>query len=118
MPCFAGSTCSQAGRTPRAKTTSSLWSVTDISPRQRCYLQRGDYLSALSLLGHLLEYFEQYDRTLDKIEALVLLAICRYRMDGPDWREHLASALELAGEYGYVRVFAHLGAPLLPVLQT
>jgi len=83
----------------------------------RCYIQRGDYLSALSLLGRLLDHFEQYDRTLDKIEALALLAICRYRMDGPDWRERLASALELAGEYGYVRVFAHLGAPLLPVLR-
>lgn len=83
----------------------------------RCYLQRGDDLTALALLGRLLDYFRQYDRTLDEIEALSLLAICRYRMDCEDWREHLASALALAQKYGYVRVFAHQGAALLPVLR-
>lgn len=83
----------------------------------RCYLQREDCLTALSLLGRLLDHFDKYDRTLDKIEALALLAVCRYRMEAPDWREHLAAALELAAEYGYVRVFAHLGAALLPPLR-
>jgi len=85
--------------------------------KARCYLQRGDCLTALALLGRLLDYFGQYDRTLDKIETLSLLAICRYRMGGEDWREHLTDALELAGKYGYVRVFAHQGAALLPVLR-
>ncbi len=83
----------------------------------RCYLQRGDCLSALALLGRLLDYFSQYDRTLDKIETLALLGICRYRMEAEDWREHLTAALELAQKYGYVRVFAHLGAALLPLLR-
>jgi len=83
----------------------------------RCYLQRGDHLTALALLGRLLDHFDKYDRTLDKIEALALLAICRYRMNRPDWRDHLAAALKLAGKYGYVRVFAHLGAALLPLLR-
>ncbi len=85
--------------------------------KARCYLQRGDCISALTLLGRLLDYFSQYDRTLDRIEALSLLAICCYRMGGEDWREHLTAALELAGKYGYVRVFAHQGAALLPVLR-
>jgi len=84
----------------------------------RCYLQRGDYLTALDLLGRLLDHFDRYDRPLDKIEALSLLAICRWRMESPDWREHLTAALELARRYGYVRVFAHLGAALRPLLQT
>lgn len=83
----------------------------------RCYLRRGDCLAALSLLGRLLGYFDRYERTLDKIEALALLAVCRWRMEGADWRERLTAALELAGEYGYVRVFAHLGAALLPLLR-
>jgi len=83
----------------------------------RCYLQRGDYLTALDLLGRLLDHFDKYGRPLDKIEALTLLAICRWRMESPDWREHLTAALELARKYGYVRVFSHLGAALKPLLQ-
>lgn len=83
----------------------------------RCYIQRGDYLTALNLLGRLLDYFGRYDRTLDQIEARALLAVCRYRMEATDWREHLTAALELAGNYGYVRVFSHLGAALLPLLR-
>ena len=46
----------------------------------RCYLLRRDYLTALTLLGCLLDYFTRYDRTLDRIETLILLAICRWRM--------------------------------------
>lgn len=83
----------------------------------RCYLQRCDCLSALHLLGRLLDHFDKYDRTLDKIEALALLAVCRWRMGAEDWREHLTAALELAQQYGYVRVFAHQGAALLPLLR-
>jgi len=85
--------------------------------KAKCYLQRGDYLTALTLLGHLLDYFTQYDRTLDKIETLALLAVCRYRMEAKDWQGHLTAALELAQTYGYVRVFAHQGAALLPLLR-
>ena len=62
--------------------------------KARCYLQRGGYLTALALL-----------------------AVCRYRMACADWREHLTAALDLARVYGYVRVFAHLGAALLPLLR-
>jgi len=83
----------------------------------RCCLQRGDELTALVLLSRLLDYFERYDRTLDRIEALSLLAICRRRMGMEDWQEHLTAALELAQKYGYVRVFAHQGAALRPLLR-
>ncbi len=83
----------------------------------RCYLQRREFLSALSLLGRLLDYFTRYDRTLDRIETLLLLAVCRYRMEAEDWREHLTAALALAEPYGYVTVFVHEGAALLPLLQ-
>lgn len=83
----------------------------------RCYLQHGEYLPALALLGRLLDYFTRYDRVLDRIETLNLLAICRYRMESEDWREHLTTALELAQTYGYVAVFSHEGAALLPLLK-
>ena len=85
--------------------------------KARCYLQRRDYLTALALLGRLLDYFTRYDRTLDQIETLLLLAVCRYRMEEADWREQLAAALELAEPYGYVTVLAHEGAALLPLLR-
>lgn len=83
----------------------------------RCYLRRGEYLAALALLGRLVDYFQRYDRTLDRIEALALLAICRRRMEEGDWKEHLGAALALAEPYGYVTVFAHQGAALLPLLR-
>ncbi|MDO4316492.1 MAG: hypothetical protein Q4C45_12020, partial [Oscillospiraceae bacterium] len=83
----------------------------------RCYLQQGQYLPALALLGRLRDYFVKYDRTLDRIEALTLLAICRYRMEKADWKGHLTEAMELACRYGYVTVFAHEGAALLPLLR-
>ena len=85
--------------------------------KARCYLQRGEYRSALALLGRLLDYFTRYDRALDRIEALILLAVCRRRMEEADWREHLAAALELAWEFGYVPVFTHEGAALRPRLK-
>ncbi len=85
--------------------------------KARCYIKRKEYMTALALLGLLLDYFTRYDRALDRIEALILLAICRWRMEAGDWREHLDAALKLAQEYGYVTVFAHEGAALLPLLR-
>jgi len=83
----------------------------------RCYIQRGDELTALVLLGRLLDCFERYGRTLDRIEALSLLAVCRYRMEIEDWQEYLTAALDLAYKYGYIRVFAHQGAALRLLLR-
>jgi len=85
--------------------------------KARCFLQRGGELAALALLSRLLDCFERYGRTLDRIEALSLLAVCRCRMGMKDWRAYLSNALELAFPYGYVRVFAHQGAALRPLLR-
>ena len=38
-------------------------------------------------------------------------------MEAEDWRGHLTAALALAEPYGYVTVFVHEGAALLPLLQ-
>ena len=73
--------------------------------------------AALLLLGRMLDYFQRCDRPLDRLEALILTAICRFRMGCEDWRAYFAQALELGAQYGYVSVFAREGAALLPLLE-
>lgn len=85
--------------------------------KARCYIKRKEYLAALGLLGSLLDCFARYDRTLDRIETLILLSVCRWRMNATDWRKHLVNAFELANQYNYVTVFVHEGAALLPLLR-
>lgn len=83
----------------------------------RCCLKREDHCSALLLLGKLLPFTQEYHRPLDRIEALLLAAICRFRMGGGDWRDLLCQALALGEQYGYVAVFAREGAALLPLAE-
>lgn len=83
----------------------------------RCWLRDQKHHAALLLLGRMLDYFQRCDRPLDRLEALILTAICRFRMDREDWREYFAQALELGAHYGYVSVFAWEGAALLPLLE-
>ncbi len=83
----------------------------------RCWLRDQKHHAALLLLGRMLDYFQRCDRPLDRLEALILTAICRFRMDREDWREYFAQALELGVHYSYVSVFAREGAALLPLLE-
>lgn len=83
----------------------------------RCYLNQQEHFQALTLAGTLLSYFEQYHRTLNQIETLILLAICRFRMEATDWADYLSRALELGQRYGYIAVFAWEGIALLPLLN-
>lgn len=83
----------------------------------RCYIKRREYHAALLLLGGMLDYTGRYDRPLDRLETLVLTAICRYRMGSGDWKEHFSRALNLGVQYGYVTVFTQEGAALLPLLE-
>ncbi|MDE7260843.1 MAG: LuxR C-terminal-related transcriptional regulator [Oscillospiraceae bacterium] len=83
----------------------------------RCYIKCREYHSALLLLGRMLDYTQRYARPLDMLETLVLISICRYRMENGDWREHFARALKLGAKYGYVAVFTREGAALLPLLE-
>lgn len=83
----------------------------------RCLLRDQEHHAALLLLGRMLDYFQRCDRPLDRLEALILTAICRFRMSCEDWREYLAQALELGARYGYVSVFAREGTALLPLLE-
>ena len=83
----------------------------------RCCLRDQRYHAALLLLSRLLDYFQRSGRTLDRLETLILTAVCRFRMDCEDWRDYLAQALELGARYGYVSVFTREGAALLPLLE-
>lgn len=83
----------------------------------RCYLKRREHHAALLLLGRILDDSRRCARPLDMLETLILVSICRYRMQSEDWREHFANALELGAKYGYVAVFAREGAALLPLLE-
>ena len=112
-------------------TFASVW-FSDLAPNEgtfygmeryryltkvRCYIKHREYHAALLLLGWMLNYTRRYDRPLDMLETLILISICRYRMENEDWREHFTAALELGAKYGYVAVFAREGAALLPLLE-
>lgn len=83
----------------------------------RCYIRQEAYSCALLLLGELLSYAQTYHRPLDRVESLLLAAICRFRMGGVDWPELLGQALALGRRYGYVAVFAREGKALLPLAE-
>lgn len=85
--------------------------------KARCYIRSREHHAALLLLGRMLDYARRYARPLDLLETLVLVSICRFRMENGDWREHFAQALELGERYGYTAVFAREGAALLPLLE-
>lgn len=85
--------------------------------KARCYIKCREYHSALLLLGRMMDYTRRYARPLDMLETLILISVCRYRMEGEDWREHFAQALELGAKYGYAAVFTREGAALLPLLE-
>ena len=85
--------------------------------KARCYIKHREHHAALLLLGRMLDYTRRYARPLDMLETLILISICRYRMENEDWREHFTRALELGAKYGYVAVFSREGAALLPLLE-
>ncbi len=82
-----------------------------------CHLDRCEYVQALPLLARLLDYFSLYHRALDELDNLILLGICRFRMDGSGWANYLNRALTTGQRYGYVTVFAEKGIALLPLLN-
>lgn len=76
-------------------------------------------MEAYDLLGWLRGSLQSQGRVLDVIEALLLSAICKRRMEAENasWRPLLKEAMELAQPYGYTALFAEMGAALLPLLH-
>ncbi len=82
----------------------------------RCYLARGDYLPAQSLLEKLRYYAEQTGRTYIRMEVALLSAVTKERMGGP-WQEELYAALREAEQYRFLRLITEEGAAVWPLLQ-
>ena len=86
----------------------------------RAYIVVGNYANAVLFLKKLLGLSDRYKRTLDIIEARILLAIT-YWKKGQGGQAialgYLEQAVVAAHEYGYTQVFANEGAELVNMLQ-
>ena len=82
----------------------------------RCYLAKGEYLAAQSLLEKLRYYAERADRTYLRIEIQLLSAVNKERMGG-EWEEELSAALAGAEKYRFLRVISEEGPAVWPLLQ-
>jgi len=86
----------------------------------RAHIVTGNTSNAILFLKKLLELSERYRRTLDIIEARILLAIVYWKKGGHGQTialGYLEQAILEAYEYGYVQVFANEGAELTNMLQ-
>lgn len=75
----------------------------------RCYIFKGEYLQAQTLLEMLRYYAEKCRRTYISIEVSLLSAICKRRMGG-EWKEDFLAALKQACEYHFLRLISEEGA--------
>ena len=86
----------------------------------RALIVTGDYNHALLFIKKLLQMSERYRRTLDIIEANILLSIA-YWKKGRGGQTHSVESLEravcVAYKYGYTRLFADEGAELVNILH-
>ncbi|MCL2663459.1 MAG: LuxR C-terminal-related transcriptional regulator [Oscillospiraceae bacterium] len=76
--------------------------------------------NAILFLKKLLELSERYRRTLDIIEARILLSIVYWKKGGHGQTialDYLEQAILEAHDYGFIQVFANEGAELINMLQ-
>lgn len=85
--------------------------------KARCYIAEEKYMEGISLLNRMIQYGTEYDRTIIRIQARILLAIILYRMKDENWKVVLEEALQEAQKYQYIRMIAEEGAAILPLLQ-
>ena len=82
----------------------------------RCYLAKGEYLTAQALLEKLRYYAQQTNRPYIRMETGLLSAIAKERMGGP-WKEELFPVLQEAEKYRFLRLISEEGAGVWPLLQ-
>ncbi len=82
----------------------------------RCYLARGEYLTAQALLEKLRYYAEQTGRPYIRMETGLLSAVAKERMGGP-WQEELSAVLKEAEGYRFLRLISEEGAAAWPLLR-
>ncbi len=83
----------------------------------RCHMKREEYPAALLILGQMWDCFSLYPRPLEQIEVLILIAVCRFRTQGENWKEFFSQALELGARYGYTAVISREGAAVMPLFE-
>lgn len=85
--------------------------------KAEAYIQQGEYLEALLILGQLLTYTQTCGRQFDQLSVHLTMAICYYRMEDRLWRESLSTGLDLSLKYQMVRGVTRYGTALLPLLK-
>ena len=82
----------------------------------RCYLAKGEYLTAQALLEKLRYYAEKMNRPYIRMEVGLLSAIAKERMGG-SWQEELSAALKEAESYRFLRLISEEAAAIWPLLH-
>lgn len=85
--------------------------------KARIYLMTGRYERAINLLQRLLYYADVMDRCYIRMEAGLLMAIARYRMEDPVWEEIFAQVMTEAESYHFVRLISREGAAVNRMLR-
>lgn len=83
----------------------------------RCYIQRQQYLEALSLIDKLEYYYKTYSRIYGQLETKIMLAITMFRTEDDKWRTVMNETLMECETYGLVRIIADEGASVYPLLE-
>ena len=85
--------------------------------KARIYLMTGRYDRAINLLQRLLYYADVMDRCYVRMEAGLLMAIARYRMEDPIWEEIFRNVMTEAESYHFVRLVSREGAAVNRMLR-
>ncbi len=80
-------------------------------------LAAGDCEGALLTLSPLEPYCEKCERYIDMAHLKILSAVARFRNGDKLWKDDISKALEITGEYGFVRTVSVYGAAVLPLLE-
>lgn len=83
----------------------------------RCYIQFGKYDKAYGLLQKMAYYAPVHQRIYIGMETKLLLAVVKYRVKEPGWRELLQEAVTQAEGYHFVRLFSREGGAILRLLR-
>ncbi len=82
----------------------------------RAYIAKEKYIAALSLIEKLSCYAKAFNRTILKIELLILSAVVRQRTDEP-YEEDLLEALELMSDLNFIRIMSEEGPIVITLLS-
>lgn len=84
--------------------------------KARVYIAVGDDFKALAILAKLQQYAERYFRNYIYIETLLLQSVILYRRK-EQWKPLFLEAVKKACSYGFVRVIADEGQPVLELFK-